>query len=167
MVKRCEQGMSSDVFALLYASTVNMVGRGSDAGGKDALFGVGARIGERLADDFFCMSKPKRHMNALEVSRNISEMFFPYYFSFRPVHAHGMVVLRKFPVLQYTRRADGCLEMICGILQGVYSHISKDSLGFEAVEHNGDYCILVRSKEEMDPVVVGLKEVEGSTEEQE
>ncbi|AFM97844.1 transport protein particle component [Encephalitozoon hellem ATCC 50504] len=157
MSKRSEQQVRHDIFALMYTSFVNKVVK--DGAGKDGgMFRIGARIGERMADDFFFTASPRKPMGLLDVSRDVSETFFPHYFSFRPAYSQGIIALGKFPMLQYTRREKECLEMICGILEGVYGYVSKEGISFEASEYNGEYCIIVRDGERKDPVVMRFNE---------
>ncbi|KMV66615.1 transport protein particle component [Encephalitozoon cuniculi EcunIII-L] len=159
MSKRNEDQVNYNVFALIYTSFVNKVIRDRADRSKERLFAIGLRIGERMADDFFLVSKPRKPMSLVDVSRDISESFFPHYFSLRPTCNGCIIGLGKFPVLQYTKKEEECLEMICGILQSVYSHVSRDSIKFEAMEHNGEHCIVVRKKTDLaGPSVVGLRE---------
>ncbi|AFN82563.1 hypothetical protein EROM_020880 [Encephalitozoon romaleae SJ-2008] len=155
MSKRNEQQMSYDVFALVYTSFINKVVKDGVGKDREKMFRIGVRIGERLADDFFFTASPGKPMSLAEISKDVSETFFPHYFSFRPTYNQGIIALKKFPMLQYTRKEKKCLEMICGILKGVYNHVSKEDIWFEASEDSGEYCIIVRDAGcAMDPVVM-------------
>lgn len=155
MSKRNEQQVSYDVFALLYTSFINKVIKDGEGKDREKMSRIGVGIGERLADDFFFTASPRKPMGLADISKDVSETFFPHYFSFRPTYSQGIIALRGFPMLQYTRKEKECLEVICGILKGVYNHVSKEDIWFEASGDNGEYCIIVRDAGcARDPVVM-------------
>ncbi|ADM11090.1 uncharacterized protein Eint_020920 [Encephalitozoon intestinalis ATCC 50506] len=155
------QKVNHDVFGLMYTSFINKVIKDGPEGSRERLFTIGKRIGERMADDFFFTGKPEKPMGLGEVSKDISESFFPYYFSFHPTHNQGIISLGRLPLLQYTGKEEECLEMICGILQSVYGYVSKDGIRFEAMKYKGEHCIVVRDGEHVEgPSAVRLREGE-------
>ncbi|KAH9411941.1 hypothetical protein HK407_02g03870 [Ordospora pajunii] len=155
--RRDEHGVGADAFALMLASFASKVCMENEGNSRRKLFEVGRRIGERMSDDFFMFAKPIRQMDVDEVIESVSKCFFPLYFSYTPRVDVCFITLEGFCVLKYSRKAEECIEILCGILQGVYCSVSRQDVVFEVGLRKNEHCIAVRAeKERKAPVVVGI-----------
>lgn len=148
--KKHEQKVLHTTFLVLYGAFVNKV-LAEEEDPMARLFEIGTRIGGRMADEFFMNTRPRRNMDLQEISQNISESFFPAYFSFHPAFAENMVSLARFPVL-----SSSCehLEIVRGILHSVYNWLSRDGVRFEVVQDGDDVRMYVRSEPETQTMFV-------------
>ncbi|TBU16800.1 transport protein particle complex protein [Ordospora colligata] len=159
--RRDEHGMGADAFALMFASFISKVHMDDIGSSRKRLFEVGKRIGKRISDDFFMYAKPVEEMDVEKVMESVSKCFFPLYFSYTPRVDACFITLEDFCVLKYSRKTDECIEVLCGILQGVYCCVVKQDVVFEVGLRKSEYCIAVRTENERkEPVIIGMNGIE-------
>lgn len=159
MAGRHEQRIDHNVFRTMYSAFVNRVVAESPGCCKERLFGIGVKIGERLADDFFLNTKPKGYMELQEVAENISKSFLPHYFSFHPDLDQDIVSMKGLLGTPYSGIGDEHLEMVRGILDRVYSYLSRAEITFEMMYDRGEPRLFVRGGLQRTKVIV--KELAG------
>lgn len=143
--RRHEEKVAYDTFAAFYGTFVSRVAKNNPENCIAKLFDVGVKLGRRMADDFFLKTKPKRCMTLEEISENASDSFFPHYFSFRPNFSQNIIFLRRFPLLKACKISGEYLEVIRGVLTGVYNYLSESKVAFEVVYDQQEFKILVRN----------------------
>lgn len=159
MALRNDKKINSEIFSIICNSIINKIIKENSEDFNTKLFELGTKVGFRMADDYFLMVEDKKNMTLVEISENISNRFFPYYFSYKPIYKANIIFFKDFELLTKSINPESCLKILTGVLLGVYSYLSHEKIRFECYFDEGVYKISVMNESLIEnPIISDLNQ---------